>query len=128
MYRVPRDLRSGSSARLIPRANARASTGFPSLNLKVRLSVNVYVLPSGEIFGAAAATSGMRRKDCGAGLSGYVISRAQVRSSSDHDACVFAMAGSIESSCSGGANTIWKIPPVDAVAASRLASEREDAG
>ena len=55
--------------RLIPLANARASTGFPSLNLKVRFSVNVYVLPSAETFGGAAATSGTRLKDFGACLS-----------------------------------------------------------
>ena len=60
MYRVPSDLRPGVRVRLIARANARASTGFPSLNRKPRLSVNVYVFPSRDVFGGAAATSGSR--------------------------------------------------------------------
>ena len=71
----------GASVRLTARANALARTGFPSLNRRPARTTKVYVLPSRETRGGPVAASGTSRNDCGAGLSGYDISRRQVVSS-----------------------------------------------
>ena len=55
------------------------------------------------------------------------MSRAHVRSSNDHDACVFAIAGSMVSNCSGGPKTMLTVPPLGGfVSTADSAPERAD--
>ena len=64
------DSTPSASVRLMARAKALARTGVPSLKRNPLRSLNVCVLPSREIVGKSAATSGTRRSPSGAGLSG----------------------------------------------------------
>jgi hypothetical protein len=81
--------------RFIARVKALAWTGVPSLKRKPLRSVNVYVLPSGEMRGGPVATS-----DRGAHV---VASRAP-------DAAVYERAGSSESK-SAPRRAMRTVPP-----------------
>ena len=80
--------------RWIAWAKASARTGLPSLKRKPRRSLKVYVRPSAEIVGAAAATSGTSWYPCGGFRSRYRISRAHTVSRSTQLSRVEASAGS----------------------------------
>jgi hypothetical protein len=88
------DVIPGARVLLIALAKASARTGAPLLKRKPVRSLNVHVFRLCDARGYAAATSGTRRKPAGAALSGYVMSRAQVVSSSARDSAEYARAGS----------------------------------